>query len=84
MESCVSIFEQNEFAKRAKITMLVALALLFAVERVGRLCRFPTDEPASGMWKGNNRKERRQHEKYLTSSFATRYLCLRLGRDTIM
>lgn len=31
---CVSLFQQNEFAKRAKVTVLVALALLFAVESV--------------------------------------------------
>lgn len=38
---CVSILEQNEFAKRAKITVLVALALLVAVEALGTLHRLP-------------------------------------------
>lgn len=67
---CVSIFEQNEFAKRAKITVLVALALLFAVESVWTgSCRFlpppPLDEPAK-YWEGLERNSR-QCEKLTLS-----------------
>lgn len=51
---CVSLFQQNEFAKRAKVTVLVALALLFAVEIVWtssrRFLHPPTDRRERTGW----------------------------------